>query len=118
MLLHHIGQQKASKRLFMRVLWTLLDCKKLTDGARNRNRTGTHFLRLRRILSPLCLPISPPGRFLESVPEPNSIMATLFKERENGNLQAMIYRKYLNPKAAIFPAAFVFLRQSQRLLSE
>jgi len=37
------------------------DSSSLT-GARNRNRTGTHFLRLRRILSPLCLPISPPGR--------------------------------------------------------
>ena len=41
MLLHEIRQQKARNRLFMRVLWTLLDCKKLTDGARNRNRTGT-----------------------------------------------------------------------------
>lgn len=33
MLLHHTGQQKARKRLFMLVLWTLLDCKKLADGA-------------------------------------------------------------------------------------
>src|SRR3972149_7062665 len=31
-------------------------------GARNRNRTGTLVLPKRRILSPLCLPISPPGR--------------------------------------------------------
>ncbi len=30
-------------------------------GAQNRNRTGTAFSS-RRILSPLCLPISPPGR--------------------------------------------------------
>ena len=30
------------------------------DGARSRNRTGTEF-NLRRILSPVCLPISPPG---------------------------------------------------------
>lgn len=31
------------------------------DGARSRNRTGTEF-NLRRILSPVCLPISPSGR--------------------------------------------------------
>ena len=30
------------------------------NGARSRNRTGTEF-NLRRILSPVCLPISPPG---------------------------------------------------------
>ena len=47
---------------FGRVLWTFLDCLKLTNGARNRNRTGTLVLPKRRILSPLCLPISPPGR--------------------------------------------------------
>jgi len=44
-------------------------------------------------------------------------MATL-KRRENGKLQVMIRRKYLNQKAAILPAVFVFLRQSQRLLPE
>jgi len=44
-------------------------------------------------------------------------MATL-KERENGNLQVVIRQKYFNQNAAIFPAFSVFLRQSQRLLSE
>ena len=32
------------------------------NGARSRGRTGTLVLPKRRILSPLCLPISPPGQ--------------------------------------------------------
>jgi hypothetical protein len=36
--------------------------RKPCAGARSRNRTGTLVLPKRRILSPLCLPISPPGR--------------------------------------------------------
>ena len=39
----------------------------LVVGARNRNRTGTLVLPKRRILSPLCLPISPPGQAVKAL---------------------------------------------------
>ena len=44
---------------------------RLCSGARDRNRTGTPFLRMRGILSPLCLPISPPGHWQRLIFNPN-----------------------------------------------
>ena len=47
-------------RYMVRKLSYLIPFNKIISGARSRNRTGTEF-NLRRILSPVCLPISPPG---------------------------------------------------------
>ena len=57
--------KKASKpRVIIRVkrLWSYLYKK---GGARGRTRTGTR-VKSRGILSPLCLPISPPGQRVEA----------------------------------------------------
>ena len=57
--------------LFLQYFYTNgLKSKVYICGARGRNRTGTAF-KSRRILSPVCLPISPPG--LSGCEEPEII---------------------------------------------